>query len=355
MIKTFLELIDLTKVTKTFNYPSMIRISSLVSQLLSEVKSYYYNAHRYVNRPNLLVSLIESLEIDLTKDPEEVYTYLDATGVYVANTLGIITSVNRNEKPFKNVATNATEYFVIIDSTFQASDKMSLIEPIKCLYHTIYDFYLTHPKEYKNNTIYDYYIYGIDIKKLGLSYYYWAKSQLVIDNDIDPARFVYSIVLTEMIPRIFEIASLNLFLHYYTFGTKIKYKNYNVFDLPNYTNYIYKVFEYKKHLLKQSRLNYPTILFNLPTFIFINTFDLLFIPEGYFNKRDSWIIEASRLPYLNFLLREFNYKEDRDIITEFKKQFNYDKRNKYYDFKNETTIELIKPVFNKTEKLLKRI
>jgi len=355
MIKTFLELFNIYKVTKEIQYPSMPRISSMLSHIISEIKSYYYNTHRYVKRPNLLVSLIESLEIDLSLNPEDVYNYLEATGVYVANSLGIITSVNRNEKPFQNTTTNAYEYFVVIDSTFIPSDKLSLIEPVKCLYHTVYDFYFTHPKNYKNNTIYDYYIYGIDIKKLGLSYYYWAKSELILGNDIDPARFVFCNVLTEAIPRLFEIASLNLFIHYYRFNTKIKFENYNVFEIPNYSNYVYKVFKYIEQNLKHSKLNYPTILYNLPTFIFNNTFELLFIPDDNYNKRNSWIVEASRLPYLIFLLQEFDHKQDRDIVTEFKKQFEYNKRNKYYDFTDEKTKELIKPIFTKTEKILKRI
>jgi len=357
MIETLIKLYDVNKVSREYIYPSLLRISSMVSYIISEVKSYYYNSHRYVKRPNLLVSLIEALEIDLSKPPEEVYSYLEATGIYVANSLGIITTVNRNEKPFTNViTTDAYEYFIALnDSVFIPTDKLSLTEPVKCLYHTVYDFYFTHPKEYKNNTIYDFYIYSIDIKKLGMSYYYWAKSELILGNDIDPSRFVYCNIITDMIPRLFELASLNLFIHFYKFDTKVKLKNYNPFEIPNYINYIYKTYNYYKKELSHGKNNYSTILYNLPTFIFNNTFVLLDIPNENYNKRNSWIMEATRLPYVIFLLQEFPHALDRDLITEIKKQLLYNKRNKYYDFEDKTTKDLIKPIFTKTEKLLKRI
>jgi len=342
---------------KPYVIPNMARLSYLFNNVLSQIKTYYYTSGRYVNRPNKLVTLLNMLDIDFSDTPENIFTYLEASSSYAANTIGFITTTNRNEKPITSTAfykSDINEYYLVSNEMTLLTNNINILNNgIRVLYHTIDDLFLTHPYEYEFGSSLDYIIFSVDITKIGLGYYYWVRQQKLLDNDIDPARYVYTVLLTNLITDIFAWSVVNRFIRLWRFGEIPKFINLNPFDIPDYSKKLDNVLKKSIKYLKTNKHRYwLEVINNIPILIFNNTGGMLRLPYILTNRRNEWSLWMSRLPIINFLLKNFDKRLNDYLIKHLEKDFKEKDRRKYFDIEDNITSLLLNNEITTLKKFL---
>ena len=323
MLRLFYEKDD-TRYNK-LNYSDLDYMRYNINSMFYIIKSYYSSCKRYVRRPNMLVSLLESLEIDISKTPIDVYDDISLDSVYLASNFKIINGV-RMEQEFNSdtLIYNTKELFIYVNERFDFLDKNIVnIPAIKCIESNSSDIFLTHPQMYKNG-IYDndLYIYTINIDMLAMQYYYWYKEQLELELDTDQARFVYEVVLTNTTESIFNANMVNRIISICDGVYVNDFFNSNPFFLKDFTKKIDKLYKmYLKNIKKKHDLHYKELLNLIPMLTTGTLFDFLTINEIYYSRRTKWVYILSRLTIVNFLLKDFKSKKEKayhnDIIIDF--------------------------------------
>jgi hypothetical protein len=336
----------------SFSYPKLEYIRHNISSTLYVIKSYYGSSRKYVRRPNILVSLLETLDIDLSKTPEEVYDTISTDSIYTAGDFNIINGV-REWKDFNTdtIIYNTKELFIYTNDRFNFMDNSILNTPaITCLSSTSSDIFLTHPKMYTGG-VYDsdLYTYNINIDMLGMQYYYWCKDQLEMDMDIDQARFVYEVALTNIVGSILNANMVNRVMNL-TNGIYVRdYVNYNPFYTKDLTNYIDKMYNwYISKLKKKHDIYYREILTILPSVTNGNLLDYLTLEEIYYNKKTKWSYILSRLDIVIFLLNNFKSKKEKAYHNDIMVDFRHMVRGRYLDTGNELINTILE---NKSDEL----
>jgi len=317
----------------TINYGKLEYLRYNINSALYILKSYYSSSKRYVRRPNMLVSLLGNLDIDITLPPEEVYSKISSDSVYLASNFNIINGV-KTEVDFNSdtVIYNSKELFMYANDNFNFLNKNCLEEAsVKCISSNVSDFFLTHPKEFKDS-VYDtdIYLYTINIDMLGMQYYYWCKEQLEIELDTDPARFVYEVVLVNVIESVFLANIVNRIINLSEDIYVKPFVNYNPFPIKD----LYKKIDamylwYLKQLKKKRDLHYVEILTTIPLLTTGTLYDYLTMDELYFSRRTKWFYILAKLDIVNFLLSNFFSKKEKDYHNDIMIDFSYMERNKY--------------------------
>jgi len=337
------------------NYNGLEYLHYNINSIFYIIKSYYSNCKRYVRRPNMLVSLLESLEIDITKSPTDVYDSLNIDSIYTASNFKIINGV-RTEQEFNSdtIIYNTKELFIFVNDRFDFLDKNIVNQPaIKCIESNSSDIFLTHPQMYKNG-VYDsdLYIYTINVDMLAMQYYYWYKEQLELGLDTDQARFVYEIVLTNTTESIFNTNIVNRVISLSDGLYVNKFYNSNPFFIKDLGKKIDKLYlTYLKNLKKKRDLSYKEILHILPILTGGTMFDYLIINEIYYSKRTKWVYILSRLTIVNFLLKDFKSKREKAYHNDIMIDFSHMTRSKYLITNNDK----INTIIEKKEDELKQI
>ena len=343
---------------KSYIIPNTTRLSYLINNVLSQIKTYYYTSGRYVNRPNKLVTLLNMLDIDFSDTPENIFTYLEASSSYAANTIGFITTTNRNEKPITSTAfykSDINEYYLVSNEMILPTNDTNVLDNgIRVLYHTIDDLFLIHPYEYEFGSNLDYIIFSVDITKIGLGYYYWVRQQKLLNNDTDPARYVYTVLLTNLITDIFAWSVVNRFIRLWRFGEVPKFINLNPFNIPDYSKRLDNVLKKSINYLKTNKHRYwLEVINNIPILIFNNTGGMLRLPYILTNRRNEWSLWMSRLHIINFLLKNFDKRLNDYLIKYLEKDFKEKDRRKYFDIEDNTTLLLLNNEITTLKKFLK--
>lgn len=343
-------------------YPSYPRIKSIAGININMVKDYYYNTGRYLKRPNPLITIINNFDIDLSDTPDNVFNYLSTSSSYLANSIKFITTTNKNDDPFEKVIMPAGNEYILVanELTMPTNDRSILDTSIRCLYTNSNDYFFTHPKMYDYSTDFNYYVFTVDLVKLGLGYYYWCKEQIILDNDTDPARYLFTIVLTNTINDITDIMFINRFIAEYEKDVVNSWYNFNRIFIPDDTNRYEKLIHYSIDVLKKNKkITWKEALANIPTLLNINTLNLLKLPNITTNRRNEWVLWLARLPYLIFLIKHTDKHMNKQNIHYLKnttvnslKQL---ERNQYFSVENSTTNFLLQDLLNKIKKLLKGV
>ena len=337
------------------NYGNLDYMRYNVNSIFYILKSYYSTCKRYVRRPNMLISLLGSLGIDLSKAPSELYESVSMESIYASSDFKIINGV-RTEQEFNSdtIIYNTKELFVYSNDRFNFLDKNIVNEPsITCISSNSSDIFLTHPQMYKG-AIYesDLYTYVINVDMLAMQYYYWCKEQLEMELDIDEARFIYEVVLTNTIESIYDANIINRIININNSLYVNKFVNDNPFFIKDVGKKIDKLYLlYLKHLRKKHDLYYKEILDILPALTSGSIYDTLVINEIYFSRRNKWVYILSRLNIVNFLLRDFKSKKETAYHNDILLDFSHMTRNKYLITNNDE----INSIIEKKEDELKQI
>jgi hypothetical protein len=186
---------------------------------------------------------------------------------------------------------------------------------------------------------------------LGMQYYYWAKEQLSMEMDTDPARFVYEVVLVNVIESIFTSNIVNRIINLADDIYVKPFVNYNPFTIKDLHKKIDSMYLwYLKHLKKKRDLNYVEVLSNIPLLTEGTLYEHLIMTELYLNRRTKWFYILSRLNIVNFLLKNFFSKKEKDYHNDIMMDFSYMTRNKYLVTNN----EVINSILEKKEDELKQ-
>jgi len=346
---------------RTHVYGNMEVIKQNINDSLFTVRNYYTDKDLFVRKPNILVTLINSLNIDFTKDPTDVFIHLTETAYYRANSLKLVTSNNKNSFSFNNtVIRNMDEYFIYTEDTFDYTDDINYfnLTPIKCIHNTLDHVFLTHPQKF-NDTLkgFDYSIYSIDVIMLGMQYYHWYKYRMFMSESTDAAKFIYGIPLVNSINSIFDINLSNRFIRKMNDEDVSDYTNHNVFNLRDDSKRIDKLLDfYVKQMSKDNRIYYSEALYGIPLMITNNALDIINIPQIRYNTNNKWMAWLLRIDYFIFLLTFIDSKLNRDTISEIKMLLNYDIGNRVFDIPNkDLKFTLQEKIYNLTKLINKEL
>jgi len=334
--------------------PKLEYIRNNIHSILYILNSYYKDIKGYVRRPNMLVSLLESLDIDPTLEPDVVYGNISSDSIYLASNFNIINGVKTDDVFNKDtVIYNTKEIFIYNNDNFNFLDESILdIPSVECIWSNNTDLFLTHPKNYKGGVYdFDMYEYTINIDMLAMQYYYWMKEQKTLELDLDPARFIHDVVLTNTIKSIFNINYINRIIAIANDEFVNPFTNDNPFFIKDISKKIDSmILWYLKNLRKKKDLYYKEILTILPILTGGSVLDTLTLSELYLNRRTKWVYILARLDIVNFLLYNFKSKKEKHYHNDIMSDFSYMVKNKYLITNNET----INSVLEKKEDKLKQ-
>lgn len=320
--------------------------TKLITDYLDTIQNYYRNSGFYVKRPNMLVTLISALDINIHDSKDSVKFAMQDKYSRIANTIGINTGIDFNSEPFLDtVFEGVNEFFILTED----SDVV-----LECIYSTLNTLFLTHPKRFeKEFDADDYNIYSINIVNLALAYHAWANKEMEDYPDaysIDPAKFIYEEVLTDLIPSIFKQAIFNRYYSIYNNKDIDEFKNFNPFFVKNIDPLITSVQSwYIDEILKNDSKSYQELLITLPDFNNGNMLDAYHIPNIYFGSKGEWLLLLARISYFSFLLDIGDRRLDKQYINELKIWLGLAKRKRYFDIYNLN----IKYILNIKLKLIK--
>jgi len=319
---------ETNKSYKLRTYPKLEYVKHIFNSYIIYIKNYYGNNDRYVKRPNKLVTLIESLSIDISKSNTDVFIDLDINSKYITNTLGFITNINKNTDSFSNtIIDKNNEYIIINNDSFNYLSKDDCVSSLKCIYHDSDNVLLAHPKviSLSDKT----FIYTLNATKLGMSYYYWSKEQLMLDKDVDVARFVFEITLTEVIDSLLDVSLFNRYINLSNNSPVSDFINFNVFNLPDVSKYIDKAYIWVLKHYKNTNITYEEYLINIPLYS-SNALDFIQLPYIQSDKRNKWIFYMSRFYYILHLLNHVDNKRNKDSLNILLKSITYDNNSKIF-------------------------
>jgi len=341
---------------KTITYPRLDNLRHIYKSYLESVMNYYRLTNEYTKRPNELISLLTDLNIDLSLTPFELYNELNETSLYQANTLGFVTTTNENSNPLNNtIIKDMDEYIIAVDDRFDFNTPLKTMKPLTCVYTTIDNIFITHPSKYSLtiNSI-DFTVYKLNVPMLGLSYYYWAKEQLLLKSDIDIARFIFEVVLINVIPDISDLSLLNRFLRYKNESYSTKFINDTPITIRDFKRDFDKMFKWVIKNNKNKSITYNQYFNNIPLF-YNNTLDILNLDIGYYNRRNEWVLWLSRINYIIDSLTTIDKDRNLDIINEINIQLSYSKRRNVFKLLNKDLEYYLKSKINTLEKIIKEL
>lgn len=309
------------------------------------IKTYYSTNNLRVSRPNPLVSILLQMEINIDDDIENVYTTLCDMESYIADQNNFIVTSTMNSKPFNNVVVpNSTEYFLSVSESFDFNDATIYNTPLACLYTSMDEILLTHPTKIKTkNTLQ---VYTIDIVKLGISFYHWSKQQVFTNSNLDPARFIFEVVYLNLIDSLLDYALLNRYINFSNHKEVTPFTDYNPFMVKDYTRQLgvlYKLILSKLH----TKRNINEYLANIPAFSKANMLEVVQIPNGYYNKQNSWVVWLSRANVIVFLLNTIKHSLNQSTINDLMILLRYNINSKYFKTHDKDTTLLVESNVNK--------
>lgn len=345
-------------------YPKYEWIRSSTLNILQSITSYYNKKRTYVKRPNMLVSILENMDIDITGTPEDNYDNLSASVHYLANNHGLINSSNLMDKPLNgNIIRDTDEYILVNEDinndvfTYTEGFDYTTFSSLKCIYTTIDDVFLTHPYEYEYGTGLDYSIFTLDLIGLGMQYYYWVIDMIDKEEDTDPARFIYEIILTNVINTLFDNALAKRLMDMYykrTLGLHTSLAPIRTTAINNYLNkLLIKTLNNLHKITGRSRIE--KIMQNIPMIINNDFSYLVLLPDTLFNKRNLWAIWLARLEYTNFLLKVAGRSENKAIINYLDKNMSLYEHGKYFSFEDEKTRDRFEYLLNNLKQTIKEL
>jgi len=324
--------------------------TKLVNEYLNIVKKYYKQSGFYVKRPNKLVTLIEASEINIHNDELSVLDSLRDKTKYLANELGFIDNINLNSDPFLNtVFDDVNEFFIVGDN---------MKKSLTCIYTNITSLFLTHPKRYEKEYDGDEYnVYIVDPIKLGMDYYKWARNEMITKPEnysIDPAKFVYTRIITNTIKDIFKHSIFNRYIALYNKTEVDEFNNFNPFYIKNIDPLITSIQNwYIDEIKKNSNITYQELLSILPDFTgnkLINSFK---ISNVYFNRKSYWVMFLARVEYFKFLLKIVDRRRNKDEINDLKLWLKLAERQNFLNVPNNTVNFIISEKIKQLHELLK--
>ena len=340
---------------KHLTYGKVNSLKHYFNSYVDGSNTYYGSLNNVVMRPNPIIKLLDLLEVNTHETITELYYRLDATAIYIANDVNLVTTVNKNTEPLTGtIIKDMDEYFLYTTDKFDINNRSLTTVPIKCIYTTLDRIFITHPTMFTEAIEdIDFTIYEIDVVKLGIGYYHWMKEQHFLNNNTDAGRFLFEVVFNNLTSSLVDMNLANRFIRMFNGETPSKFKNFNVFILKDFTRDLEKCYDFYIKNLKIDRLDYPEYLSNIPLMVKDNLLDILDIPSTTLNRRNKWLVWLSRFDFIIFIIKELDSTTNRHRLNDLRINLEFDKRNGIFKVKNSGLQFLIDDKVQEIENILK--
>lgn len=304
---------------------------------IKKVKEYYRLRNGKLSNNNILVRLLKTVAPDYNRD---IFTYsrlLDATVEHYTKTFDIVSNISKGKVHDSILfGDNSKEVFIykenIID-LLEVEDNWRDLVPIKVIRHDMTNTALVMPSKDIDFILPTLIIYQIDIRMLAIQYKYWSLNRLRNDFSTDPAHFLYSFVLPNMIDGILDIAIMNRMININDelfMSENINRHPFNIIDINNHIDSMLR--NILKHV-KYENKHYSNILKNIHIIKCDNMHEYL-LNSDTGNKQSKWAYILTYTKYMLFLLEISNKKtfaRNKDILNELRILFKIIKRERIMD------------------------
>lgn len=269
-----------------FKYPiftpqEILNLQKVVNRNINRLQEYYYNRESFVKNNNILVRIIKFASIPKQLSHYELLNYIERVKVLIYREFDIISFLKNGSMNFIAVE-NYDDYFIIDNKNYRRVDILSILysnaieDGLALSHHTLFD----------NSEI----IYGLDIKALLISYYYWRRDRERDNLSTNPAIFIYQIAVTNIIGEHFDYTLFKSILDRVIYGRDIyiSIKNKNALSIATYIQYLNQYLEHMRESIENIRESQPleAILNSIQLVDSVSAYTLLSRNYGYINRNN---------------------------------------------------------------------
>lgn len=281
-----------------------------LGMLLARVKSYYRGSNKVLRRPNMLITLLHTLKINiLNSDIEDVYEKIMSDSIYVSNHVGIVSNLSKGNILHGVVIPNMNEVFMYV-TNYDKYDIQDInimgVNTIRTISTTLDSLLLCHPTNIRYvNNLEDITIYEIDVNMLALQYYTWARDEMYLDNDIDISRFLYTVVLVNMMDSLLNVSLLNRYMN--TMDDSVKdIDNDKVYNPIQVLKINKKIDKQIQHLVKNTHKKQTKITYDyfLKSMLLLDSdgYEVLQFTNRIYTSNNEWVYWLSRVGYMERII-----------------------------------------------------
>ena len=301
---------------------------------LTNVLGKYRSMEKRVYSNHILSRIIKHMDIDVTKNIYDYMTILDSTVLYTIKNFNVSTNITTGKITSDKILSTGDTLLLsadLVKDYFSLEDTWMNYMSIRPVYYTGIGLQMNHPTNIGEEL--DLSIFEIDVKLLMIQYKYWALKRIELGYDVDPSTFVYTVVLTNMIPELLDLSILNRF---YKIGEELEEidSTHNFHTRHNDRILDMELSKLKKRLIKRG-MYYEEYLHSIPLVTNKDAYTLMRMFPKALNSNTLWSNYLARANYTllmietlgkNGIRKNYNHLKDLDKILKRLKT-----SNKLYD------------------------
>jgi len=291
----------------TIRYPSYINkewdnIRFKYTVTYNKVQEYYFNRISPVPNDHILNRILNRLITLLPDDITDeilIASYIDTVKEGVNRSFKVASIASKGAVLNSGLYKGSQDILVYteFDTPLGISDMWETLTPVKFIYHNDNTISLVPPDSRVESK--RLYIYYIDYKLLYIQYSHWCKYRG--DNSKDTGLFISQYVLPNMLPSLVDIGLINRYIGTY-YNKKIDSSFKSPIDMFDYSGKINKLIASDIKKLKDKRITYIELLYNIPTIYGGTVYSTLFLNDYLYNNNNKFVLYVSRLPIIRFML-----------------------------------------------------
>lgn len=277
---------------------------------LDKVVNYYRQRERAVNNTHILSKLITNISPNIELNVIDYLKYVNATARFISKQFNITSNINYGQV-HNNVfyGNNSEEIFIYVEKDidlYDLGDNYDTICSITPVYieDTDLDYYVPMGnKELRKPSLS---VYEFDIVTMMLQYRYWCIDRLSNDQSVNPNVFVATIIIPNMVYKIFDLALWNRFVYinrgYYIPKFVIK----QPFTLLSLEDSVDKIYKDINKLISNNDIPLKNLLENIPAVTSDTMNKVLELDISFYTSQSEWGIWLSRIFVIADILNIFN-------------------------------------------------
>lgn len=217
---------------------------------LKEVYDFYRNRDAYLDNRNIIVRIINTFNVDVTKPFYDYLEEVDYKIEYISRHFQIASP--------RSFGIFHDDYFYIEHELYEDYFNLDWKEiiPIKPFHTTNQSLRMDHPEKMMSHHTFAY----IDYRALMIQYYYWAKEQISLGYSPKVHTYVYQYALTNMIQCFFNLSLINLAFNKST----IDYPNTHSIFVFDRTNEYLKIFKKFRKYARLKPIHFANYMSSIP-------------------------------------------------------------------------------------------
>lgn len=288
-----------------------------------KTKDYYRNRIRAVDNKSMISRLVDVLKESLGLP---VYSYLksvDANARLTSKQFNITSNINYGELHKSEVyGDNSYEAFLYTDTEIDIDyieHNWRDIASLKIIYNSNTDLDFLVPfnqnKNFKKATLT---VFEIDVVKMLLQYYYWAKEQTLLGNSVNTNVFIATVIYPNVLDSYMDMAIFNRFLAIANDIAIDEFITKQPYTTIDYSAGVDRILSGVVKDVKNQSIPLAQLLDSVPMLVKNNANELLYIDNKYYTVQSKWVLYISRLKYVLLLITLMGKKgrsRNRDLLT----------------------------------------